>query len=747
MLKEGQDFLQFTLLNCISENDSADVWVALDRDIDERVCLKLFKQAIEPKSLIAINDFINRSRGLIHPNIIRTFAAGHEDGNSYVSQQYINDAEPLELDKPFTEAWPVIDILLETLKFAHELSFVHGAFHPGNVLVDSSGHVWISNFGLALPVRQEYTAYLSRNPDRALDSADDVYSAGAILHQTLTGQTLKTGEPQVGTLPADVQAVIKSMVEISDYDRTRDLAHVREVLSRYATTIGTAIALPIDDSFKKPPEVPTTIQPAVNQNFRERSQIPTSVAFLGFIILFGIAAFVFLYLPENSTFEIAPESLGSIKEPNIPQPVAVEAEKPPELAPMEIAQIEFAKEDSQRAATDIIRLQVELEDLGVVLWAKDRYDVLTEQAIAGDDHYREEQYREAHAIYEKTITELQTLSTSSSEVLARTTLEGTEALEAGDAETALQALVIATGIDRIDQSLEQKLVRAENLNLVLESIRSGESTERNGELDTALDHFKTASDLDPLWQPAKQGVSRIRTLIRQRDFANAMSEAFTALLRKEYDLSRQAFDKAEKILPSSTEPEDGILQIELAIRMDKLDDFKKTADQHIVDENWQGAIDEYNAVLAIDETLIFANEGLSMAQSRLTLDQRLQRFLQDPTIINDDGELSSAKQVVVAASRVANQTPQLKVQINDLSRLISVARIPIPIVITSDQRTDVTVYQVAQFGKMSQEELSLNPGIYTIVGKRKGYRDVQHTLRLLNGAVTGPIHISCTEKI
>jgi tetratricopeptide (TPR) repeat protein len=326
-------------------------------------------------------------------------------------------------------------------------------------------------------------------------------------------------------------------------------------------------------------------------------------------------------------------------------------------------------------------------------------------------------------------------------------MEGTEALEAGDAETALQALVIATGIDRIDQSLEQKLVRAENLSLVLESVRSGESTERNGELDTALDHFKTASDLDPLWQPAKDGISRIRTLIRQRDFANAMSEAFTALARKEYDLSRQAFDKAEKILPSSTEPEDGILQIELAIRMDKLDDIKKTADQHIADENWQGAIDEYNAVLAIDETLIFASEGLSMAQSRLTLDQRLQRFLQDPTIMKDDSELAIAKQVVVAASRAANQTPQLKVQINDLSRLISVARIPIPIVITSDQRTDVTVYQVAQFGKMSQEGLSLNPGIYTIVGKRKGYRDVQHTLRLLNGAAPSPIHISCTEKI
>jgi serine/threonine protein kinase len=747
MLKEGQEFLQFTLLNCISENDSADVWIALDRDMDQRVCLKLFKQAIDPDALAAISDFIDRSRGLIHPNIVRTFAAGHEDGCSYVSQQYINHAEPLDLDKPFTECWPVMDKLLETLSFAHEVGFAHGSFHPGNILVDSNGHVWISNFGLALPARREFTAYLSPNSDRAIDSADDIYSAGAILHQALTGQALKAGEPEVGALPADVQAVISHMIEVSDYDRTRDLAHVREVLARYATTIGTGSALPVDDSFRKPTQASSTIEPIVNQNFRERSQIPTSVALLGFIILLGIAAVIFLYLPGNHTFKIAPESLGSIKESNVPQPVAVEAEKPPELAPMEIAQIEFAKEDGKRAATDIIRLQVELEDLGVMIWARDQFDTLTEQAIAGDDLYREEQYREAHAIYEKTITELKDLSNASGDVLARTTKEGSDALESGDAETALKALVIATAIDRVDQSLEQKLVRAENLSLVLDSIRSGESAERNRELDTALNHFKTAADLDPLWEPAKKGISRIHTLIRQRDFTNAMSEAFAALARKEYDLSRQAFDKAEKILPSSTEPEDGILQIELAIRMDELDDIRKKADQHIADENWQGAIDEYAAVLAIDETLIFASEGLSMAQSRLTLDQGLQRFLQDPTIMKDDGELTKAKQVVVAASRVANQTPLLSKQINNLSRLISVARIPIPVVITSDQRTDVTVYQVAQFGKMLRQDLNLHPGIYTIVGKRKGYRDVQHTLRLLNGATLGPIHISCTEKI
>ena len=746
-LKEGQDFSRFTLLDCISESEVVDTWQALDRELNERVYLKLYKNPIAPENLADIQTYIAKSKGLIHQNIVRTFEAGEQDGVSYISQQYVKNGRPFELEgKSFSECWPIVNTLIDTLAFTHSLGLAHGSLNPGSLIQDETGNLRITGFGIQLG-DDKYPAYRSPNSDDVIDLADDVYALGALVHRILAGQELTPGSPDTGSLPADVQAVILSMVEISDYDRTRDLDHVREVLSRHADAINPDSSLIADNSFAKPnesPQVPP--EQAAHHNIREHRQVPTSVALVGLMIIIGLAGFVFLYLPGNQTVELE-SAVGTIVEPQTKQTPIEDQPKVDELAPMEIAQIEFAKEEGKSAASQVIRLQVELEDLGIVLWAKEQFDALTNQAISGDDLYREEQYREALAVYRQTIEELQQLVNSAEEILANNIKSGDAALAQGDADQALTAFIVATAIDREDQSLKDKLDRAENLQLVLASMKSGEAAEKNGEFDAALTHFTKARDLDSLWEPAQQGIVRLEGLIRQRRFEDAMSSAFSALARKDYDQSRTAFKEAATIIPDSTEPEDGILQIDLAVRMDEIDTLKEAADRHVSEESWAEAIEQFEAVLALDSSLIFAHDGLAVAKERLDLESRLKRFLNDPTIMKDDGELNSAKRAVVDASRVARQSPNIAKQMNSLSRLISVARIPINVVITSDGRTDVTVYQIRHLGKIDSTDMQLYPGTYTIVGKRSGYRDVQHTLRLMAGTRLDPINIKCVEKI
>ena len=743
--KEGQDFSKFTLLNRISESEVADTWQALDQELNERVFLKLYKNPIDPEDLAEIQRFIEKNKGLIHQNIVRTFEAGHEDGVSYISQQYVKNAQPFELEgKSFAECWPTIATLIDTLSFAHALGLAHGKLNPGSLIQDEQGNLRITGFGIRLDDKQP--AYQSPNSDNVIDPADDVYALGAIIYRALTGQELKSSSPETGSLPADVQAVVLGMIEVSDYDRTKDLDHVREVLSRYAKSIDPDSSLTPDDSFAKKGEVSQVRQEQVeHHNVRVRRKIPMSAALIGLIVIIGLAGFVFLYLPNNQTVQLeAP--VGTIVE-STPKPSPISEPKAEELAPMEIAQIEFAKEEGKTTATQVIRLQVELEDLGVVLWAKEQFDSLTNQAISGDDLYREEQYREAVAVYEQTIEELEQLVTSADDILANNIATGDAALQRGDTDQALTAFIIATAIDKEDRSLNDKLNRAENLQIVLASMKSGEAAERNGELDSALTHFTKAQDLDSLWEPAQQGIVRLKGLILQRQFEDVMSKAFSALARKDYEQSRAAFNEAAKIIPDSTEPEDGILQIDLAVRMDEIDTLKDAADRYVSEENWAEAIEKFEVVLALDDSLIFAQDGLSNAQARLELDTRLTRFLSDPTIMKDDGELKNARRAIVDASKVAKLSPRTAKQMDSLSKLISVARIPIDVVIASDGRTDVTVYQVKHLGKINSTNMQLYPGTYTIVGKRPGYRDVQHTLRLMARTALAPVNIKCIEKI
>ena len=175
--------------------------------------------------------------------------------------------------------------------------------------------------------------------------------------------------------------------------------------------------------------------------------------------------------------------------------------------------------------------------------------------------------------------------------------------------------------------------------------------------------------------------------------------------------------------------------------------LKLKAEQNVREEIWEEAISQFERVLRLDNSLVFALNGLDAAKKRLALRNRLQYFLDDPTVMKDDDQLKEAKKTVMDASILAASSPATADQMGSLSRLISLARIPIKVIISSDGNTEIFVYQVKRLGKVRSEELELYPGTYTIVGKRRGYRDVRQTLKLLANAPIKPINISCKEKI
>ncbi len=753
-LNEGQEFAHFTLLNRIGESDDADTWVGMDQELNEHVCLRIIREPLDDDAVDSLIGAVANARGLIHPNIVRVYEAGRAEDRVYISEQYIVNATVFDQkDGTFRQVWSMLESLIKTMAFAHELGFAHGKLHAGNLLVDGQGRLYIRALGLPASVISGPTGHTvpDTDEDKPADAGDDIYAIGLVLFRALTGRSwdAATGFTSGTPLPADVQAVLESMLASSAYDRTRDLGHVCDVLSRYVSELETA---PIDSSVftdRRTTAVTDTHQPSTHQTPRERIKIPTSLAVMVFVMIAGLAGFVFVYLPGN-TVMLLPESPPTASEPAPsirPLPTPSEPQSVPEdLAPMEIAQIEFAREEGKRVASQIIRRQVELEDIGVALWARATFESLVMMAESGDDEYREELYREALAIYRETIEALEQLSASAPDVLAENIARGEAALLDGDTMVALEAFSIATAIDSEDPSLQEKLTRAENLGEVQSMILSGTLAEDKGELDDALALYTGAAELDADWQPALNAVARVNQLILDREFDNAMSAGFSALASRDYDVARTSFDSAAQMKQDSTEPEDGILQIELAERGDRIESLKESAEGHASEERWQHAMDDFVAVLALDPSLVFASRGHANAERRLAIEDGLQKYLTSPRLMQDDGELAMAKQTVADASREATGE-RLASQMNDLSRLISVARIPIGVVIQSDNKTDITVYRVRHLGKISTTDLELVPGAYTIVGKRRGYRDVQHELRVMAGRTIGPVYISCDEKI
>jgi hypothetical protein len=125
----------------------------------------------------------------------------------------------------------------------------------------------------------------------------------------------------------------------------------------------------------------------------------------------------------------------------------------------------------------------------------------------------------------------------------------------------------------------------------------------------------------------------------------------------------------------------------------------------------------------------------------------LQQLLSDPTLLQSDEGLAEASTTLRQASRVKPTTDQMLHHIDILARLISTARIEIPVTINSDGKTQVTVRRHAALGNMTNKVVYLIPGRYTVVGQRQGYRDVRKDFVVLAGKTPPTLEIASKERV
>ena len=745
-LKKGQDFDRYTLLELVAETPSAVTWLAFDRSSNERVCLKLYKDVPSEKQVSDTIAFISKSKGLNHQNIVRSLDAGIVGEISYLSQQFLRNTKPVPLDnRALSENLVLIRKVIDALSYAHSLGLVHGKLSPNKIMFDEKGHLWISEFGVRLGNAND--CYTAPKVEEGANKVDDIYSLGAIIYRLLAGEEVSERKPDINLIPPGLRIVVKAMLEVSHYERPNDLLEIKQVFVQYEEQLAESLWIPSDTSFAVQQEPPSEARLKTGGiNTSRKKDIPAKTVGSALLILVVLAGLVFFYLPNNEAIIIEQpvETIVESSEEGDSRPSARPTDR---YAPFELAQIELAKERSIEIADQILRLQIKLEDLKVELWAKKVYDSLAEDALLGDEAFRSKEYQEALRIFKAAQESLEALYASTQRILQEKVNIGNRALEEGDAELAVTTLKIATALDWENDLLKTQLKRAENLKSVQAIVDSARLAEKENKLEAALKYYEEAAGKDPLWKPASEGVLRIQEGLRQREFENIMSEAFSELLRKNYGAARLAFEAATRIFPKSSEPEDGLLQVELAEKRDEIDMLKLKAEQNVREEGWEEAILHFERVLRLDNSLVFALNGLDTAKKRLALRNRLQYFLDDPTVMKDDDQLKEAKKTLMDASILAASSPATANQIGSLSRLISLARIPIKVIISSDGDTEIFVYQVKRLGKVRSEELELYPGTYTIVGKRRGYRDVRQTLKLLANAPIKPINISCKEKI
>jgi eukaryotic-like serine/threonine-protein kinase len=190
----------------------ATVYEALDTRLDREVALKVMHPGLAED-----HDFVARFTGearsaarLSHPDVVAVFDQGEDDGLVYLAMELVRGRTLRHVLRtqgrlPASTALEVMEHVLSALSAAHTAGIVHRDVKPENVLVGQDGRVKVADFGLARAVAAGSTAtrglllgtvaYIS--PEQALGEPatprSDVYSAGILLWELLTGRTPHEG--------------------------------------------------------------------------------------------------------------------------------------------------------------------------------------------------------------------------------------------------------------------------------------------------------------------------------------------------------------------------------------------------------------------------------------------------------------------------------------------------------------------------------------------------------------------------
>jgi eukaryotic-like serine/threonine-protein kinase len=251
----------FELRKQLGQGGMGKVYLAQQISLDRPCAVKVMASELSKKPDF-VERFIREARSMArldHPNIVRCFAVGEEQGKHYVAmelidgksmQDWLNELGKLDV----ADAVLITLICADALQFAHAKNMVHRDIKPDNLLVTREGVVKVADLGLAKAIDEDMSMTQSGTglgtphympPEQArnakhVDARCDIYALGGTLYHFLTGELPFSGETVLELITAKEKGQFKPASRLNSavperLDLIIDKMMARDPKYRYAS--------------------------------------------------------------------------------------------------------------------------------------------------------------------------------------------------------------------------------------------------------------------------------------------------------------------------------------------------------------------------------------------------------------------------------------------------------------------------------------------------------------------------------
>jgi serine/threonine-protein kinase len=242
-----------------------EVFRADDLKLGQAVALKFLPPDVDrdPARLTQLHSEVRMARVVSHPNVCRVYDIDEIDGHTFLSMEFVDGEDLASLLKrigrfPEERGLEIARQMCAGLAAAHERGVIHRDFKPANVMLDGSGKVRITDFGLAGAageiLRAGTPAYMA--PEQLaggeVTARSDIYALGLVLYEVFTGQRALEGRNLAELIRKREQSgIVPPSTLVRDLSPEIDVVIMRclrpEAADRPSSALTVAVSLPGGD--------------------------------------------------------------------------------------------------------------------------------------------------------------------------------------------------------------------------------------------------------------------------------------------------------------------------------------------------------------------------------------------------------------------------------------------------------------------------------------------------------------------
>jgi tRNA A-37 threonylcarbamoyl transferase component Bud32 len=301
---------RYRIVGRLGRGGMGEVFRADDLKLGQPVALKFLPPEVDrdPARLTQLHSEVRMARQVSHPNVCRVYDIDEIEGHTFLSMEYVDGEDLASLLRrigrfPEDRGLEIARQICAGLAAAHERGVVHRDFKPANVMVDGTGRVRITDFGLAgssgETIRAGTPAYMA--PEQLaggeVTARSDIYALGLVLYELFTGKRALEAASLAELIRRREQAeVVLPSALVRDLSPEIDRAVMRclapEPDRRPSSALQVAAALPGGDPLAAALAAGETPSPQMVAAAGEDTEVAprTALALMAFIVIALITA-------------------------------------------------------------------------------------------------------------------------------------------------------------------------------------------------------------------------------------------------------------------------------------------------------------------------------------------------------------------------------------------------------------------------------------------------------------------------